>query len=170
MKRLFLSLFLLMLISLSANSQTPYHRYYDFHKKHLSVEGMLNADSLCIGKWTWWYRSGKLYKQGSYDEQGRKTGLWKVYYEDGSRLAEECYSGNGYNRSWFENGNLQSEVEVVDGKQQGTYTSWYANGKKKEEAVYRDGQRQGRTQEWHENGQLKIREPYAEDKGIRGMP
>ena len=42
-------------------------------------------------------------------------------------------------RSWYDNGNLESEGNDKDGRQDGLWNTWYENGKLRYYNVYKDG-------------------------------
>ena len=155
MKRAFFLAFVLML-AMSASAQIRYEVPYATHPDQMYVSGTLNEDSVHVGNWTWWHPNGKVFRQGKYDNQGRKVGVWRVFYNDGSKHEENVMSGNGTSRTWYADGKLQSEVKVVDGKKDGMFVSWYNNGQKKDEVPYVNGVKEGKTREWHENGKLKF--------------
>ena len=111
--------FLLCCSFLQLNAQIRYQKFYDAQQQKAAVEGMMTDDSVRTGDWTWWHQNGRVYQQGKYNEHGEKVGTWKVFYDDGSKCAEECY-GNGTSREWYQNGNLKSEVTVANGLKQGT--------------------------------------------------
>ena len=144
------------LLALTASAQIHYEEAYATHPDQMYVSGTLNDDSVHIGNWTWWHPNGQVFRQGKYDNQGRKVGVWRTFYNDGTKHEETVMSGSGTSRTWYANGAKQSEVSVVDGKKQGMFVSWYPNGKQKDEVPYVDGVREGKTHEWHENGKLKF--------------
>ena len=153
MKKIFLAAAATLLIVAPVTAQTRYEKTYT-DSKQLSVEGTLNDAGKRTGQWTWWYPTGQMSQQGSY-LNGQKTGTRTFYYEDGSRMAEECH-GTGVSRSWYRNGDLKSEVNVENGKKNGLYRSWHDNGQVEEEITYVNGSREGETSQWHNTGQLKF--------------
>ena len=152
------------LLALTASAQIHYEEAYATHPDQMYVSGTLNDDSVHIGNWTWWHPNGQVFRQGKYDNQGRKVGVWRTFYNDGTKHEETVMSGSGTSRTWYANGAKQSEVSVVDGKKQGMFVSWYPNGKQKDEVPYVDGVREGKTHEWHENGKLKFEGTYVDDQ------
>ena len=158
-----ISLLLLCTLAMQLNAQVRYQKFYDKEQRHTAVEGMMSDDSVRIGQWTWWHQNGKVYQQGTYNDRGEKTGVWKQFYDDGSRCAVECY-GTGTSQEWYRNGTLKSEIRVKDGKKNGTYRSWYENGKQKDEIVFVNGLKQGTSKEWHENGKIKFEGTYKDNE------
>lgn len=155
----------LVLIGLAAatcvQAQTPYSKKYQGSNQN-SVEGTLDAAGRRTGNWVWYYQNGRVSQRGAYNA-GNKTGTWTFFYEDGSRMAEECHT-TGVNRKWFRNGDLHSEVNIVDGRPDGTFRSWYDNGQLEEEIVYVNGSREGQTSQWHRNGKLRFRGEYRNNE------
>jgi len=118
--------------------------------------------------------SGKVFKnrmggekdfEGSYKD-GKKDGLWTVWYENGQKKEEGTYKdgeSDGLVTSWYENGQKKYEGNykqdaLGNGIPDGLVTSWYENGQKKYEAKYKDGKKDGLWTVWYENGQKKKKE------------
>lgn len=79
------------------------------------------------------YTVEKKEKTVSSKKTKKKTGVNKVYYEDGT---------------------LRAEVNVVDGKRNGLARDFYPNGKPHLEIQYKDGLKHGLTKMYYENGKL----------------
>ena len=56
---------------------------------------------------------------------------------------------------WHENGELKSEWNYVNGKQEGLSRDWYENGELWLERNYVNGKIEGLNRWWHYNGELK---------------
>ncbi|MBR6331188.1 MAG: toxin-antitoxin system YwqK family antitoxin, partial [Bacteroidales bacterium] len=162
MKKIISLTFLFVCVA-SLQAQVRYQKFYDAEKKHPAVEGMMTDDSVRMGNWTFWHPNGQVFQMGQYNDRGEKTGLWKVFYEDGSRCAEENFE-NGVSKEWYSDGSKKSEVPVVAGRKNGMYRSWYPNGQKKEELTFANGKKQGAATEWHENGVLKFKGTYRDNE------
>ena len=135
MKRTFIIVLMSLCASVAA-AQIHYEEAYRTHPDQIYVSGTLNDDSVHIGNWTWWYPNGKVFRQGKYDNQGHRIGVWRTFFNDGSKHEETVMSGSGTSRTWYESGKLQSEVKVENGKKEGMFVSWYENGQKKDEVPY----------------------------------
>ena len=57
-------------------------------------------------------------------------------------------------KTYWENGNLKSELCYEDGELDGECVWYYANGKKMRQATYKHGIIDGEMMKWFENGQL----------------
>lgn len=83
----------------------------------------------------------------------------REYYDNGQIKYEFEVNQNekrdGRSRTWYENGQLETEEFYIDGLQFGTQKAWWGNGKLKYEENYNpDGKEHGWRKGWHENGQL----------------
>ena len=61
---------------------------------------------------------------------------------------------DGLHRTWYENGQLQSEYNYKDGKEDGLGRAWYEDGQLGAEKNYKDGKSNGLQREWYKNGRL----------------
>mgnify|MGYP003976923473 FL=1 len=48
------------------------------------------------GSWTTWYETGEIKRIGSFDQKGRKDGLWAWYDKDGHERARADYRGEPF--------------------------------------------------------------------------
>ncbi len=79
----------------------------------------------------------------------RAINEWGEYYEwQGKPFTGICYE-------LYPNGQLMSEVEVVDGFEDGSVRVWYPSGQLQEDGYAKPGERYSWTKEWFENGKLK---------------
>lgn len=70
------------------------------------------------------------------------TGLAETHYFDGSRMIAVRFKDgreHGPQRSWYNNGNKETEGTRVQGKWDGKLTHWYPNGQKMAEYTYDKG-------------------------------
>lgn len=103
--------------------------YHDNGK--LSAYGYETPDGKETGPWKFYYENGKLKEEGSFKD-GKETGLWKTYFEN-EKLKETGNYKNGLKdgewKTYFENGNLDIVVNHKDGKLVGEGKTYYQNGK-----------------------------------------
>lgn len=84
-------------------------RYPNGRKK---IEGYM-ANGKRTGNWMAWYENGILWSQGNYLE-GKRNGYAALYYPDGKLRAEGSYKNDkktGLWRFFLENGSLQKEID-----------------------------------------------------------
>ena len=86
------------------------------------------------------------------------NGISKSYYKNGQLKSEGNFKNNkqdGQWRSYYDNGRLKSKVYYKDGKEDGLYEEYYENGQLKYKRNYKDGELDGLDESYDENGQLK---------------
>lgn len=92
--------------------------------------------------WTWWYPSGELQSQGTY-EAGKKVGKWSYYSVDGTELGSLTYQEGkeqaGVAYSWWPNGTLKSKSLWKKGKKHGISLLWDQEGKVSEKQRWKKG-------------------------------
>jgi len=67
---------------------------------------------------------------------------------------------DGFQREYFEDGRLKSEISYKDGRVDGRCRVYYQSGKLKKQVFYRNGIIDGKAFELYENGQFKIEGNY----------
>jgi len=68
----------------------------------------------------------------------------------------------------MENGQFHSQGEIINGKQEGSWTQWHDNGKKHVERNYKDGDLLSETfYKYYKNGQIDSKKNYK-DKKLNG--
>jgi len=100
--------------------------------------------------------------------EGRPTGEWHRWYEDGSlRSSYEYVPGVATSMRFFHPGGRPSAAGLaVEGKREGGWTFWYPDGVVRQEGPYRAGLREGVwTLRWPGGG-LRSRGAYREDERV----
>jgi antitoxin component YwqK of YwqJK toxin-antitoxin module len=127
-----------------------------------------------------WYENGQMREEGTY-VNGKENGLNQSWHDNGhcrytrntpirydrhrhanGRLQSEIpYAGydrrdpeHGIARTWFKNGQLESEKEYKWGALHGTTRRWYMNGKRAEETEYANGLNLGWSILYHVDGSV----------------
>src|SRR5690349_18987332 len=76
-----------------------------------------------------WYENGNLKRECPCDEHGLEHGIVRDWDKDGKLLNEsEWHHGTGVSKSWFENGQVESESDYVRGKLSGRMRMWWEDG------------------------------------------
>jgi len=116
----------------------------------------------------------RLYKLGAPHKSSDK---WKWYNESGQLILESKISTNKENSkysewdidgeyiSWYDNGQKESEGNILKGKKDGKWTVWYENGKVTEQVTYKNGKPVGKLDRWHPSG-VKEREIIFDENGL----
>jgi antitoxin component YwqK of YwqJK toxin-antitoxin module len=106
--------------------------------------------------------------QNQVDEQGRKTGPWKVEYPNGNTLYEATFSEGkpvGEMIRYYENGVVRARM-MFDGTGDKSYARlFYQGGKPAAEGWYVDKAKDSVWTYYSEfDGSIRIREPYDQGK------
>lgn len=102
-----------------------------------------------------------------------KDGVFVVYNVDGDRMLEGYYDNGkqtGEWTMWYDNGQRASIDHYKDGLQNGLHISWYANGAKAIEGNYREGQREGIWHRWDPNGLRVWTDLYKDGVEVSSAP
>lgn len=98
---------------------------------------------------------------------GKPEGLHTRWYENGQLESEIQYKNGHYHGSrkqYYSNGKLASEGNFVNGKEDGTNKFWNEEGLLFREGYFNFGKREGQTRGWYENEQLHFQLNFNEDK------
>ena len=96
-------------------------------------------------------RDGIVYLAGSTEPL---TADIVVFFEDGqleNQLTVIDGKPEGLGRKWHENGQLAREANFFNGKVEGLSRYWYKNGQLENEINYVNGEREGLSRSWYEN-------------------
>jgi antitoxin component YwqK of YwqJK toxin-antitoxin module len=83
-----------------------------------------------------------------------------LYFTDASQ--NKLYSGEY--KEFFENGALKTEMNISNGKPEGTYIIYFQNGKPNEVRAYKDGKFHGLWRTYNESGMLIAEAEYKDNK------
>lgn len=94
------------------------------------------------GPYTTYYPSGKTEEQGSWDLD-RNTGKFQRWHPNGQLAQDFTFTAfgvrDGVQRYYHENGQLEVEVNIKEGKEEGTLKRYYANGDVQQVAQFNGG-------------------------------
>ena len=131
------------------------------------AQNKTNAEGRKVGAWVITgaesskpgYAASAKVEEGNY-ENGRKVGMWKMYYPSGKIKSEITYiSGRpkGPYKTYYENGNVEEQGNWALNKQTGNFKRYHENGKISQDFTFNaSGKRDGPQKYYHENGQLMI--------------
>jgi antitoxin component YwqK of YwqJK toxin-antitoxin module len=107
---LFLGCISMTIISCNRTKTTPEVReaYADGKPKVLLEYTTDQQGEKKLYKETHYFPGEKKYIEGKYDDAANRNGVWT---------------------SWYENGQKNSQIKYVNGKEDGDYNTWYPNGK-----------------------------------------
>lgn len=149
-----------------------------------------NEDGSCSIKY--WWENGRKAAEGQFDADRQRTGLWKIYYKEGSLLSKinyknglahgnvilyypgtnimllDCYyeegALNGKYTKYFNNGAVMQKGTYKDGLRHGYYQFFTPEGFVDEEGEYLHGSKHGEWTFYDEHGELD--EVLTYDRGI----
>ena len=96
-------------------------------------------------------------------EEGKKDGITKLFFKDGSINEIRSYKNNLMDGTWItynENGIKIAEAIYAMGKKNGTWKVWDDNGTLRTEMNYNKGERTGVWKRWNEKGELQGEKNY----------
>ncbi|MEZ4722872.1 MAG: toxin-antitoxin system YwqK family antitoxin [Flavobacteriales bacterium] len=98
-------------------------------------------------------------EEGTF-ENGRKVGMWKMYYPSGKLKSEINHEGGrpkGPYKTYYENGVVEEEGNWALNKQTGNFKRYYENGQVSQQFTFNEtGKREGKQTYFYENGQVMI--------------
>ena len=96
---------------------------------------------------------------GPRPSRGRRTprpvdALAREWPDEGTKANSWTAKRHGQWTLWYENGQMESQGDYVDGEQHDQWTQWYENGQMAAQGQFVDGELHGQWTLWHENGQM----------------
>jgi antitoxin component YwqK of YwqJK toxin-antitoxin module len=140
-----------------------YTRYFHNGKKSAEVT-FIDGNS---GGYKLWYEDGTLQA-----EKSDSAGMQKIvrYHSNGQKKAEQFFVkgtiNQGASKTWYDNGQIETEMVFEKGKLQGPFKSWHRDGKVSIEGIYEAGDMNGEWKMYFENGNLTSVENYEKGKRI----
>ena len=81
-------------------------------------------------------------------------------------LRREFPKSNGVTRSWYANGQLESEGTLIHGRMDGVVREWHPNGVLKKEETRLRGELHGLVRKWNSKGELLGEYEMKNGRGI----
>ena len=105
----------------------------------------------------------------SYEEAGDGTDESEKkirFLHHNGRKSYELTTNDGVDRlaTWYENGQLAIDAEILNGKRHGKIITWHDNGQKAEEGSYDHGLKHGKFVTWLEDGRKWEKSQYSRGK------
>jgi len=111
------------------------------------------------------YEQGKKLYEGIIDDEGRKQGPWKLFYEDGTLKAQGAYKDDykvGQWRYFFLGGGIEQQGNYVSGKPQGVWEWYFPDGSTLREEEYLNGLEDGMSTEYNDTGAVIAEGSYID--------
>jgi antitoxin component YwqK of YwqJK toxin-antitoxin module len=96
-----------------------------------------------------------------------RHGAWKTWFANGQVESEGTYQfdrENGNFTWWHANGQPAVEGQFVDGQEDGRWVWWHANGQKAAQGDYHYGKLVGSWRGWSDDGRLVQRDEYGDGR------
>ncbi|UTW66311.1 tetratricopeptide repeat protein [bacterium SCSIO 12643] len=120
-----------------------------------------------VGRFHYYYSSGKLNAVGHFDDEGEREGSWLYYYSNGAKSGVEMYKeGNleGYDSSFYKNGTLKSLDFYKDGKAEGEAIAYNNTGTLQNKVTYTNGEMTGPATYYYPIGILRYAVNYENEE------
>ena len=111
------------------------------------------------------YKNGIVLFEGIVDEEGRKQGPWKWFYETGQLKAKGSYKDNLKVGNWeyyYMDGEIEQSGSYLRGLPDGLWTWLYENGQTWREEEYVMGEEDGPSIEYSDSGSVIAKGSYIE--------
>ena len=110
-----------------------------------------------------YYKNGEI-KTFVIFKNGKRNGVYKSYYEDGTILLESMYINGvqeGFEKCYYNNGKIKEENNFKNGERNGVCKTYSKDGQLLLEITYRAGLRNGQYIEYYEeNEKIKTKGEY----------
>ena len=100
-----------------------------------------------------------------YTHNGKKTGIWEEYYDDGQLESKVSYKDGKRDGIWeryYFNGQLKSKGLYKNDNYDGIWEYYYFNGQLSSKGLYKNGKQDGIWEEYYKNGQLMFKGSYED--------
>jgi len=170
--KLFLSLFSIFIIGCNS---TISNKKKNTVIKNITIDTtiMVYKDSLVLNgnEGNWYYKNKlfngfavKYYSNNSLKEKtgfynGKKEGVYKVWFKNGALKVTSYYSQNvlvGNYKAWWQNGVLAYNATYKKGKLEGVEHQWFSNGTMSKERNLLKGMENGLQKAWLQNGKIYV--------------
>ncbi len=109
--------------------------------------------------------TGILIGEGSMDENDKRQGTWKYYYETGEIKAKGDFKDNLKTGEWifyYEDGKIEQRGKYNKDKPSGLWTWYYSNGNKWREENLIKGVEEGSLTEYNKDGAVILKGEYVD--------
>ena len=141
MKKIYNCIFLCFLVFYSCTDATKPAEQKAIQQDTLQTDFLFSVKSDTViqnGEYITHYKNGGVEMSGTMKD-GKREGVWKSYYEDGSAWSETTFLigvKNGKTISWFDNEKKRYEGAYKNGKESGKWIFWNEQGKQERVKEY----------------------------------
>ena len=134
-----------------------YEAFYE--SGQLRAQGIYKNGKM-TGSWKYWYLNGQLLSEASYNDEGELIDL-KAWDDSGKQTIKDC---TGKAILLYPDGKQMSQVSYRRCKMHGQWITWFENGQIESEIYYEEGIPVGTWKYRNPDGTIQKVESY--DKGV----
>jgi len=157
---------LFVLLFYMCMAQYVHGQKYEIYK--LDTINKTDAQNRKQGRWIYFFENTRHIEKEGIFENNSKIGIWKTWYQNGNLKTEINYVNNqpnGHARIYYENGKISEEGNWKNTVWIGGYTYYHSNGQKAYEWNFTEnGKRTGIQKYYYENGNLYIKGEWNDGK------
>ncbi len=151
--------------------------YINYEDEGLSSLGIVK-DNNAVGNWYYYFSNGALNMTGTFSDEGKQIGNWKIYNMYNGKLSNEISFEDGKREGeqllYYFSGELNKKFTNKDGLAEDTVYYYYRSGDVSEKFAMYNGEKNGDIFGYHENGQLNyhytLKDGIAEGKYLSYFP
>ncbi|WP_367392838.1 toxin-antitoxin system YwqK family antitoxin [Lewinella sp. LCG006] len=132
------------------------------HDGNIRIKGLIDDQGRQTGKWELFFEDGSLQEVGFFEE-GQRTGAWHTFSKRGILIVERRYKNGQLHGTYFfydrNDGRLTTQGEYLNGKKVGIWKS-YELGRLIVKEYNDEGQLHGKSKTYHSTGELAIESTY----------
>ena len=129
---------------------------------NVKIKGQVDDQGRQTGKWELFFEDGSLQEVGLFAE-GQRTGTWQTFSKRGILITEWSYENGQLNGTYLyhdkDDGRLITQGEHLNGKRVGTWNS-YELGRLVVKEYNDRGQLHGKSTTYHQTGEIAIESTY----------
>ena len=151
-------------------------KWMDWNKMQPIVDGIqinqYTHDGKKTGYWEKYYDNGQLDSKGPY-KNGKREGYWEYYYDDGGLMSKGYFKNNEKDGIWedyFGNGQLMYRSAYDNGINDGIWEAYYNNGQLRNTGSYINDNREGIWEFYNKDGKLEGKGLYKNGNMIKELP
>lgn len=126
----------------------------NFYERRLEGLGIKKNGNL-VGNWQFYDNKGRPSSTGSFDEEGKRIGVWVWQYKNGKVKETANYSEGvltGENVEYYKNENVKYKALYVNDTLNGNYKLYNDNGALEQDKTFKKGVLDGQYTSYHEAG------------------
>lgn len=140
----------------------PVQAWYD-SDNGLDAIGRVATGDVRQGHWIFYGNNQDQSAEGTYDDKGAKTGIWKYYHTNGTLKSQEDHT-TGEVTIYNEDGRKTQHFYLKNDAIDGAVEIFSSCGTLREQVMYSEGKRNGPGKSFFSSGKVDMTYQYAADK------